>query len=145
MVRVCSVSVPCRRQIEGDRSLRPVADGGRRLWGWLQSGALASLHLSGAEATSPSPSSSCTPASGDGGGGCLSVAAGQGGGLARFDYPQPCRSRPFPSTMQQSPPGDHLAPIRRPCSSGSMPADPEVTTTAPPLNQQSELQLDTVS
>jgi hypothetical protein len=87
MVRVCSVSVRRRRQTEGDRSLSPAADEGRRLWGWLQSGASASLHLSGAEATSPSPSSSCTGASGDGGGGCLSVAMGQGGGPARFDSP----------------------------------------------------------
>jgi hypothetical protein len=85
MVRVCSVSVCRRRQTEGDRSSPPPADGGRRLWGWLQFGASASLHLSGAEATSPSPSSSCTRASGDGGGGCLSVAAGQGGGPVRFD------------------------------------------------------------
>jgi hypothetical protein len=87
MVRVCSVSVRRCRQTEGDRSLPLAADGGHRLWGWLQSRASASLHLSGAEATSPSPSSSCTRASRDGGGGCLSVAAGQGGGPATFDSP----------------------------------------------------------
>jgi hypothetical protein len=119
MVRVCSVSVRRRRQMESDRSSPPAADVGRRVWGWVQPRASASLHLSGAQATSPSPSSSCTRSSGDGGGGCLSVAAGQGS-IPRL----PCRSMSFPSSKQQSPPGDRLAPIRHPCSSGSMLADP---------------------
>jgi hypothetical protein len=115
MVRVCSVSVCRRRQTEGDRSLPPAADGGRRLWGWLQSRASASLHLSGAEATSPSPSSSCTRASGDNGGGCLSVTAGQGGGPARFDSPPALQIQAI-SFLQAAksprrPPCSHPAPL----------------------------------
>jgi hypothetical protein len=110
MVRVCSVSVRRCRQTEGDRSLPLAADGGHRLWGWLQSRASASLHLSGAEATSPSPSSSCTRASRDAGGGCLSVAAGQGGGPARFDSP-PALQIQAVSFLQAA-----KSPRRPPCS-----------------------------
>jgi hypothetical protein len=115
MVRVCSVSVHRWRQTEGDRSSARAADGGRRVWGWLQSGASASLHVSEAEATSPSPSSSCTRASGDDGGGYLSVAAGQGREPARFDSPPALQTHAV-SFLQAAksprrPPCFHPAPL----------------------------------
>lgn len=115
MVRVCSASVRRRRQTEGDRSSPPAADGGRREWGWPQSAAPASLHLSGAQATSPSPSSSCTRSSGDGGGGCLSVAAGQGRGPARLHSP-PALQIQAVSFLQaaKSPPATALLPSGAP-------------------------------
>jgi hypothetical protein len=87
MVRVCSASVRRHWQTEGDRSSPPAADGGRCVWGWLQSEAPASLHLSGAQATSPIPSFSCTRSSGDGGDGCLDLVAGQGRGPVRLHSP----------------------------------------------------------
>jgi hypothetical protein len=121
IVRVCSASVRRRRQTEGDRSSPAAADGGRCVRGWLQSEAPASLHLSGAQATSPTPSSSCTRSSGDDDDGWLDLAAGQGRGPARLHSPsalqiqvisflRATKSAPTPSTTTLLPSG---APVER--------------------------------
>jgi hypothetical protein len=115
MVRVCSISVRRRRQTEGDRSSPPAADKGRRVWGWLQSGASASLHLSGAQATSPSPSSSCTRSSGEAAAGASPSRRGKAEGRRGSIPRQPWWSRSFPSSKQQSPP-PQPPPARPPCS-----------------------------
>jgi hypothetical protein len=116
MVRVCIASVRRQWQTEGDRSSPPPTDGGRHEWGWPQFAAPISLHLSGEHKRPLTPllplahgQAETTAA------GASPSRWGKAEGRRSSNPHQPCRSRPFPSSKQQSsPPTTALLPSGAP-------------------------------